>query len=214
MTTQRRFSWGYLWMGISVTIALALAVALPFFGFNAAQSSPQLKSAASTVHCEELGGPTGLPDWFNFNLRFGIDVTFVNETQWPLKVKSSQIDCFDFSGDQNPSLLDGLSVAAGSSSSATRLIARRVCPWIDGDIIGKFQERDAHWATTASLGTVGTFDIPTVLYCSSRRHTGTMCTSGYAQDYDSFLKHIGLHLYRITLGCADNSVTITVKTEV
>jgi hypothetical protein len=214
MKKASRFNSGRVWLAISAVVALALAAALPLWGFASAQPVNQSKNAASTVHCADIAGPEGLPDWFNLNTRFGIDVRFVNQTQWPLVVSTSQVDCFDFSGDQNPSMFDGLKVGAQSSSTASRIIARKVCPWLDGDIIGKFQEREAHWATSASLDGLGTINLPTTLFCSSRRHVGTICTSGNAQDNDSYLVKLDRRLIRVTYSCIDQAVTISVKTEI
>jgi hypothetical protein len=168
------------------------------------------RAAAGVVNCPDLAGPEGLPDYFDFNLKYGVNVSFTNNTEWPMALGAGSIDCYDFSGANNPSNFDGVVVTPGSTSKAYPLVARRVCAWATGDIIGKFQERKANWQSTATFGDVGSAKLPSTLSCSSFRQQPTMCKGGTSQDKDSFTVDLGTtHAARIDLACKDENITIT-----
>jgi len=128
-----------------------------------------------------------LPSYFDFNTKFGVDVTFDNATgrTWQLEVPA--IDCYDFSGPNNPTRYDAMVLNANSQQAPQRLVARRVCPWIGGTVIGYFQTREAQWNTTfVEQGGSGTrFTVPSVIACSTyTKTTPTMCDTGVQQNKD------------------------------
>ncbi|MFA7267315.1 MAG: hypothetical protein WC054_13480 [Candidatus Nanopelagicales bacterium] len=172
------------------------------------------RGAAGTVTCPELGGPKDAPSYADFSTRYSVPITFVNDSSIPLVLNASEIDCYDFSGAQNPSVFDGAKVTAGSSIGPYTVIARRTCAYVQGDIIGKFQTREARWKTTVSAssepGITGT--IPTVIDCSSFGQSPTMCRSGAGQDRAAYtVKLTNGSALRADFTCEDNATTITLS---
>lgn len=53
-------------------------------------------------------------------------VTVVNRTDSTVRIATSAIDCYDWGGTANPSLLDGLQLAAGQSSPNETFVVRGV----------------------------------------------------------------------------------------
>ena len=196
-----------------VALVLSGCAASPSQSASTPKQAP-VREATQLVSCPDLGGTQGLPEWFDFNSKFGVNVSFVNQTEWPLVIQARNINCFDFSGTMNPSAFDGLVVEPGATSAAAELVARRVCPWLQGDIIGKFQTREAQWATTGTLEGLGAITMRTVLKCSAYRQAGTMCAAGPSQDKDDDLIPLGKHILRVEYACVDADITITVKTEI
>lgn len=171
----------------------------------------QSREAAELITCPEIAGPE---DAFAFNTKNGVTLSFENQTDWPMTIDSSEIDCFDFSGAANPSVFDGAVVQPGATSDAYKMVVGRVCPWIDGDIIGRFQERSAHWATDVNLEGAGDFNLRTVIDCGSFNREPTMCEGGTSQNKDDYLMDLGTNILRVTSSCEKQVFKITVKTEI
>lgn len=168
------------------------------------------RSAAGLISCPDIAGPTDAPDYFDYAVKYGMKVTYTNATTWPMTLGSSGVDCFDFSGADNPSRIDGMVVAPGATSPEQLFLARRVCPYISGDIIGKFQEREAHWDTMIDFGDQGSVRLPSTIQCGSWDTSPTLCASGASQDRDSYTLDLGpVHAVRVDVRCSNQSATVT-----
>lgn len=170
------------------------------------------RSAAGVISCPEIAGPTDSPNWFDYATKYGMKVTYTNKTAWPMTLGTAGVDCFDFSGEDNPSRVDGWVVAPGASSQEAMFLARRACPYFSGDIIGKFQEREAHWDTLIDLGDQGIVRFPSTVKCGSWDSSPTMCRSGVRQDRDSYTLDLGpAHAVRVDVACSEQSAAVTVS---
>ena len=168
---------------------LGVATASMFLGAcsspqEAALPSPARQAAAQA--CPDLGGPIDMPSYFDFNTKFGINVTIENGTSRGWRVEVPPVDCFDFSGVNNPTRYNGAVVPAQSSSGPHQVVARRVCSWVSGGTIGYFQTREAKWTTTFVDDSSGTrFSVPSIIACNTfDKSSPTMCLSGVRQDSD------------------------------
>lgn len=201
---------------LSGGIAVA-ALLLTGCATNGATDSPSSsesgeRSAAGTTTCPDLLGPKDAPGYADVSTKYSVPISFVNESSIPLTLNASEIDCYDFSGAQNPSVFDGTKVAVGATGGPYTLIARRTCAYIPGDIIGKFQEREARWKTTVSSTTEPAVagSIATTITCSSFGQNPTMCDSGASQDRAAYtVKLSNGSALRADYRCEDQSSTIT-----
>lgn len=172
------------------------------------------RDAAGTVSCPELGGPKDAPSYADFSTRYSVPITFVNKSSIPVTLNASEIDCYDFSGAENPSIFDSAKIATGATAGPYTVIARRTCPYVQGDIIGKFQTREARWKTTVSSATAPAVSgtIPTTIDCSSFSQSPTMCRSGAGQDRAAYtVKMTDGTALRADFKCDDNKTTITLS---
>lgn len=180
---------------------------------SAATGAPT-RGASGELQCPDLFAIEDLPDYTDYNSQYSVPVTFVNKSSIPLTVNASEIDCYDFSGTENPSIFDGAKIAVGASSGPYRLLARRTCPYVAGDVVGKFQEREARWKTTVSsqANSAITGTIPTVIDCSSFGQNPTMCASGASQDRASYtVKMTDGTVLRAKFVCNGTNTTITLS---
>lgn len=169
----------------AVVFAAALSACAPSTQLASTSPSPTREAAAQA--CPDLAGPSDLPSYFDFNTKFGVNVTFDNATGRTWRLEVPPVDCYDFSGTSNPTRFDGAVLNPNSQSGPHQLVARRVCPWVSGTIIGYFQTREAKWTTTfVEQGGSGTrFSVPSVIVCSTyTKTTPTMCETGVQQDKD------------------------------
>ena len=201
------------------TAGILAAIAVPAFLLTgctpstgvANSTATPTKAAAQLITCPDLFGPE---DTMVLSAKNKVTIAFDNQTEWPMTVGTSEIDCYDFSGAANPSLIDGTVVQPGQASAPIEMVVGRVCPWIDGDIIGKFQERQARWATNVNFEGAGDFNLRTAIECGSLYRQPTMCEGGTSQNKDDYLLDLGDHLLRITSTCDHSKFNITVKTEI
>lgn len=201
------------------TVGILAAIAVPAFlltgctqaSVEANSSASPSREAAQLITCPDLFGPE---DTLVLSAKNKVNIAFENQTEWPMTVSSTEIDCYDFSGAANPSLIDGTVVEPGAKSAPVEMVVGRVCPWIDGDIIGKFQERSARWATNVNFEGAGDIDLRTVLECGSLYRQPTMCQGGTSQNMDDYLLDMGDNLLRIKYSCDHSTFKITVKTEI
>jgi hypothetical protein len=156
-----------------------------------------------------------MPSYLDFNSKYGINVTLINGTSRRWRVEVPPIDCYDFSGANNPTRYSGAVMPAQSSSGPHLLVARRTCPWISGSIIGNFQTRQAKWTTMfVEEGGSGTrFSVPSVIACNTfDKSSPTMCISGVRQDRD--VRIFDLEdggAIRIITTCSDTSTSIRLE---
>ena len=170
--------------------------------------------AAAAITCPELGGPKDLPSYADFNTKYAVPITVINSTSAPLTINTSEIDCYDFSGVENPSVLDGAQIAAGATGGPYTVIARRTCAYIKGDIIGNFQVRKARWLTTVSLTEDPSAKgvLPTTIECSSYEQSPTMCRSGAGQDSAAYtVKLSNGSALRADYVCVGTDTTLTLS---
>lgn len=209
---------------IAVAGAIAGSAALLVAGCSttaspsASQSEPgapaadATRAAAGVKACPDLWGPKDAPSYADISTQYTVPITFVNNSSQQLTVNASEIDCYDFSGTDNPSAFDGAVIAPGATSGPYNMLARRTCAYIKGDIIGKFQEREANWKTTISAtgypSVAGT--LPTTISCSSTGQEPTMCPSGTSQNKASYaVKMPGGTPLRAAYVCHGGNITIT-----
>jgi len=153
-----------------------------------------------------------MPNYFDYSTKYTVPLSFVNNSTHNLTLQSSEIDCYDFSGNETPDQYNGAVLAAGTKSEAFDLLARRTCAYVSGDIIGKFQEREARWKTTVSTtGTQQAGDLPTGITCSSHGQFPTMCVSGSRQETASYTVPLGSdEALRASFKCDRNTNNVTV----
>lgn len=198
--------------GLLVAGALLVGCGTDSASDSASSSTSPTRDAAGTVSCPELGGPKDAPSYADFSTKYSVPITFINKSSIPVTMSASEIDCYDFSGAENPSILDGAKIATGATAGPYTVIARRTCPYVQGDIIGKFQTREARWKTTVSStkepAVTGT--IPTTIDCSSFGQNPTMCRSGAGQDRAAYtVKMTNGTALRASFKCDDSNTTIT-----
>lgn len=208
--------------GMMIKVSCGVAVAAVALGgcatngaddpATASVASDRLAAGATT--CPELGGPRDAPGYADFSTKYSVPITFVNESSIPLTVYTSEIDCYDFSGAENPSVFNDAKVAKGATAGPYTVIARRTCAYVPGDILGKFQEREARWKTTVSATTEPaiTGDLRTVIECSSSNQSPTMCPSGAKQNTAAYtVKLTNGSALRADYTCDGPETTITLS---
>jgi hypothetical protein len=172
------------------------------------------QGAAVPQACPDLAGPIDMPDYLDFNTKFGVNVSIANATSRPWRIEVPPIDCFDFSGVNNPTRYNGAVVSAQGSSGPHLLVARRVCSWVGGSIVPYFQIREAKWNTTFVDDSSGTrFTVPSIIACSTfDQSSPTMCRSGVRQDNDvrTFDMTDGGAM-RVVITCADAKTSIRLE---
>lgn len=180
---------------------------------TATTTEPVTAREATAQDCPDLGGPSDLPAYADFNLRYGIDVTFVNNTTRTWVIEVPPVDCYDFSGTANPTRYDGAVLAPAGTSGPHTLVARRTCPWIGGEIIGYFQTREAIWTTTYAEqgGSEAEIATSSTIACNTFGRTeNTMCSTGVSQDRDVRIFDLpdGGAIRQVT-ACAADATTVT-----
>ena len=179
-------------------------------------SSVRLAAENPTV-CPDLAGPSNLPDYLDFNTKFGISLTFVNQSTKSWKMTVAPIDCYDFSGANNPTKYNGTVLEAKSTSSEQLLVARRVCALFNDPVLGRYQERTAGWKTTfTEVGGAGaSFTLPMSISCNTFDSSSpTMCRSGATKNREEVThKLAGGHLVRTISSCPYGDKTASVAIE-
>lgn len=122
-----------IWFTVLTISTLAI---LGGFGIQALRTSSAPQKLAAGKTCDAINSV--------FQQQLTLSVT--NSTPSPYRLVSTEVDCYDFSGENNPSTLDGVVIQPGETVTRS-FDARRVCDWIAGSDVPDeiFTTRDANW---------------------------------------------------------------------
>ena len=196
-------------IGCGIVVVLLGGCSSPGWATAAKQAGAAVPQA-----CLDLAGPIDMPSYLDFNTKFGVNVSIANATSRTWRIEIPPIDCFDFSGVNNPTRYNGAVVPAQGSSGPHLLVARRVCPWAAGTVISWFQIRKAMWNTTFVDDSSGTrFIVPSTIACSTYdQRSPTMCLSGVKQDNDvRIFDMTGGGAVRVVTTCSGSKTSIRLE---